>query len=95
MKEMSSDHVQDKQEVLIVSVKQQHIEIISDANKGENEGHSRHKCYTVCPTLDYLSKEKIETDAKCTVANCDAIFSQVSALNFHMEKVHRRFNEKV
>ena len=48
-----------------------------------------HTCSAICPSFEFLQNEKILTDVVCTVPNCDEIFSNVSALNFHVEKVHK------
>ena len=48
-----------------------------------------HKCSIICPSLEYLSKAKINTNVICTVPNCGEFFSQESALRLHLKKVHR------
>ena len=55
---------------------------------------SKHTCSIICPDVEFLKKIEIVTDVICPVPNCDEIFSQVSALNLHLEKVHR-INQKV
>ncbi len=55
-----------------------------------NENNSKkHECSIICPSYDFLINLSINTDVLCTVPNCDEIFSNTSALNFHLEKVHR------
>lgn len=54
----------------------------------------KHDCSIICPSYEYLSTLSVNTDIICTVPNCDEIFSNSSALNLHLEKVHR-LNQKV
>jgi hypothetical protein len=49
----------------------------------------KHECSIICPSYEYLIGLSINTDLICTVPNCDEIFSNSSALNLHLEKVHR------
>ena len=49
----------------------------------------KHDCRIICPSYEYLIGLSINTDLICTVPNCDEIFSNSSALNLHLEKVHR------
>jgi len=49
----------------------------------------KHECSIICPSYEYLIGLSINTDLICSVPNCDEIFSNSSALNFHLEKVHR------
>jgi hypothetical protein len=61
----------------------------SENYNSKNPNNKKHVCSIICPDLDFLNKVEIITDVVCPVPNCDEIFSQVSALNFHLEKVHR------
>lgn len=49
----------------------------------------KHKCKIIAPTIEYLNNEKILTDLLCTVPHCNEIFSNISALNLHLNKVHK------
>ena len=62
----------------------QTIQVEKLSNQSEND----HECCVVMPSRDYLLEAKIQTDLKCPVLNCDQIFKNLSALNFHMEKSH-------
>lgn len=53
----------------------------------------KHVCTSICPSLEYLSKSEIVTNVTCTVPGCDEVFSQLSALSFHLEKVHRQIQK--
>lgn len=60
----------------------------------ENQGSSKHLTNKhICQSLHfseaYLAKCEIETNLECPVKNCNDLFSNRSALNFHLEKVHR------
>jgi hypothetical protein len=66
----------------------QMIEVQNDSQK------TKHTCSIICPDVEFLNKAEILTDVVCPVPNCDNIFSQVSALNLHLEKAHR-LNQKV
>jgi hypothetical protein len=48
-----------------------------------------HKCQIITPTIDYLNNQQILTDVLCSVPNCNEIFSNISALNLHLKKVHK------
>jgi hypothetical protein len=48
-----------------------------------------HVCSQVHFSLDFLKNSEILTHLTCPVTNCDEILSQKSALNFHLQKVHR------
>ena len=61
----------------------------SGSDDVNQEVNTRHKCSLVCPSFEYLNQAKIITNCVCTVPNCDEIFSQESALNLHLEKVHK------
>ncbi len=68
------------------------MEIESDDNELDEtneEPKKTHECSLICPSLEYLRKSRINTNVVCTVPNCDQIFSQESALKFHLKKVHR------
>ncbi|CAF1063295.1 unnamed protein product [Brachionus calyciflorus] len=54
----------------------------------------KHECSIICPSIEYLQNAEIITNVTCD--ECGETFSQISALNLHLEKVHRIFknNEK-
>jgi hypothetical protein len=60
----------------------------------QNDTQKKHSCSAICPDVEFLNKAEILTDVVCPVPNCDNVFSQVSALNLHLEKAHR-LNQKV
>ena len=68
--------------------------ILIDSNIHEVNGKRKHSCSIICPDVEYLNKTEILTDVVCPVPNCDLVFSQVSALNLHLEKSHR-LNQRV
>lgn len=49
----------------------------------------KHECKIICPTIEFLQNAKIVTNVVCPVENCDEKFSHQSALNFHLDKVHK------
>ena len=70
------------------------MEFDGDLNSSSEENDEKkkkktHTCSLICPSLEYLSKARISTNVVCTVPNCEEIFSQESALNLHLKKVHR------
>lgn len=60
-----------------------------------SENRKKHACSVICPSMEYLEKSEIITNVKCTVEKCDEVFSQISALNFHLEKVHKIFKKVI
>ena len=67
---------------------------MNSATKVGEEDKKKHDCSAIFPSCEYLRSLSIETDLPCTVTGCDDRFSHSSALNFHLEKVHR-INNKV
>lgn len=59
----------------------------TESTRTEND--LNHVCQNLHFSQEYLSKCEIETDLECAVKNCGEIFSNRSALNLHLEKVHR------
>lgn len=48
-----------------------------------------HVCSVVCPDIEFLSNIEIISQVVCPVVNCDKVFSNISAMSLHMDKVHR------
>lgn len=59
------------------------------------DSKKKHICSVICPTMEYLEKSEIITNVKCSVPECDEVFSQISALNLHLEKVHKIFKKVI
>ena len=60
-----------------------------DDDEHQQQSQQKHKCQIITPTIEYLNNEQILTDILCTVPNCNEIFSNISALNLHLNKVHK------
>lgn len=60
-----------------------------DLTASSRLNNTRHTCEIITPTIDYLNNSQILTDLLCTVPNCNEIFSNISALNLHLKKVHK------
>lgn len=71
--------------------------MINEENKYEQLDNvkKKHTCGVICPSVEYLEKTEIITNVVCTVIGCDEVFSQISALNLHLEKVHKIFNKVI
>lgn len=67
---------------------------VNRTNK-QQEQKKNHICTVICPSLEFLNKVEIITNVVCSVENCDEVFSHQSALNLHLEKVHRLKTQKV
>jgi len=68
---------------------EQHVESNQSLSNVQLIHQKKHECSIICPSYEYLIGLSINTDLICTVPNCDEIFSNSSALNLHLEKVHR------
>lgn len=55
----------------------------------KNESSNQHVCQILHFSREYLSKCEIATDLECAIKNCGEVFSNRSALNLHLDKVHR------
>ena len=69
-------------------------EMLESDNSNDRASNSyankvKHECKVICPTIEFLQNAKIVTDVVCPVEHCDEKFSQQSALNFHLDKVHK------